>query len=319
VVDPEFALLADLRVDAPNDMLRRQLLEAPTARGRWLAASPLGKKADPVSIEALTKVLRNEKEFWGVRAQAADALGAARTEAAFESLSAALKAKHPKVRRAVARAIGHFRTPRACAALQPFALSDPSYLVESEAARALGSTRQRAAFDTLVEIIDRPSWADVIRTGALDGLAALRDERAVSHVLARTRYGMNARGRRAAIMALPKLGNDRKNREALEDLLDDRDPLIRLDVVRALGELGDPKSRGALSKQLEREQDGRVHRRIRETMHEAFAGTKEEQQKLRDEFESLKTEHAELRATIAKLEARMTGKAGKLPKASKDS
>jgi aminopeptidase N len=318
VVDPEFALLADLRVNAPTDMLRRQLLEAPTARGRWLAAAPLGKKADPASLEALSKVLRNEKEFWGVRSQAADALATARTDAAFESLSFALKAKHPKVRRAVVRAIGQFRTPRACTALQPFALSDPSYLVEAEAARALGSTRQRAAFETLVDIIDRPSWADVIRSGALDGLAALRDERGVSHVLARTRYGVNARGRRAAIMALPKLGNDRKNREALEDLLDDRDPLVRLDVVRALGEFGDPKSRTALSKQLEREQDGRVHRRIRESLQEPLGGAKEEQQRMRDEFETLKNEHAELRAVVARLEAKLAGKPGKPAKAAKE-
>ena len=62
-------------------------------------------------------------------------------------------------------------------ALKPRALRDESYLVEAEAARALGRTRQAAAFDVLVDLLERPSWADVVRAGAIDGLAALRDER----------------------------------------------------------------------------------------------------------------------------------------------
>src|SRR6185295_9491338 len=98
---------------------------------------------------------------------------------------------------------------------------DPSYLVEAEAARSLGQTRQASALDTLVEILDRPAWADVISVGALDGLAALRNDKAISHVVARTRYGVPSRGRRAAVMALAKLSTERKYREALEELLDD--------------------------------------------------------------------------------------------------
>ena len=50
----------------------------------------------------------------------------------------------------------------------------------------------------------------------------------------------------------------------LEDLLDSADPYLRVDVVRALADLGDPKARGALQRQLDRDLDGRVRRRIRE-------------------------------------------------------
>jgi aminopeptidase N len=302
-IDPEFAVLADVRLDAPADMLQRQLKGAPTARGRWLAAPSLGKRADPPSVEALAKSLANEQEFWGVRVKAALALGHTRLALAFQRLRSNVTTKHPKVRRAVVQALGHFRTPEAARELTAIALSDRSYLVESEAARALGHTRQSPTYDTLVEILDRTSWNDIIRVGALDGLAALRDDRAIAHVLARTRYGTKTRGRRAAIVALSRLTGDRKHREALEELLDDADPYLRIDVVRALVEMGDAKSRAALSRRLDGEHDGRVRRRIREAMHEIGGRTKEIQSELRDEIEKLKTEQAELGAKMKKVEA----------------
>ena len=303
VVDPEQTVLAEVKLDAPGDLLRHQLAHAPTARGRMLATTRLGKTDDPPSTQALAASLGDEKEFWGVRAEAAAALGHLRSSDAEKALLAHVATAHPKVRRVIASALGAFRTAQAADALKSMALRDASYLVEAEAARALGSTRQSAAFDTLIDILDRPSWADVIRSGAIDGLANLRDERAVPHVIARTRYGVPTRGRRAAIMAISKLAEGRKARETLEDMLDGADPYLRVDVVRSLGELGDPKSRGALHRQLDRELDGRVRRRIREVLRDLGGVGKRESDRLKDELESLRGEHSELKSRLGKLEA----------------
>ena len=302
-VDPDFAVPAEVKLEAPGDMLRAQLAKAPTARGRMLAAPALGKLDDPPTTKALAATLANEAEFWGVRAEAASALGALRSDEAEGTLVAHAGTKHPKVRRAVASALGKFRTTRAAEQLKKLALSDESYLVEAEAARALGATRQPLAFEALLDVLDRPSWADVVRAGAIDGLANLRDDRALPHVMARTRYGISTRGRRAAIMALPKIGGDRKIREVLEDLLDGTDPYLRVDVVRALVDLGDSKSRGALQRQLDRELDGRVRRRIREALRDIGTAGKREADRLRDDFEALRTEYGELKARFAKIEA----------------
>jgi aminopeptidase N len=303
VVDPDLAVLAEVKVEAPGDMLREQLVNAPTARGRSLAAPGLGRLDDPPSIKALMASLANEKEFWGVRAEAASALGSLRSDEAFAALEANEGVAHPKVRRAVMHALGQFRTPKAAEILKRRALKDVSYLVEAEAARALGSTRQASGFDTLVDILDRPSWADVIRAGAIDGLANMRDERALPHVIARTRYGVSLRGRRAAILALPKLASDRKARETLEDLLESADPYLRVDVVRALADLGDAKARGALHRQLERDLDGRVRRRIREALRDLGGSGTREAARLRDELEALRNEHHELKTRLGRLEA----------------
>ena len=302
VVDPELRILGDVTVKAPPDMLRLQLVEATTARGRWLAAQALAKSDDPVTIKALSARLADEKEFWGVRAESADALGRIRARECFETLTESTSIAHPKVRRAVVDALGRFRTTAAVDALKPRALRDESYLVEAEAARALGKTRQSSAYDVLLDVMDRPSWADVIAAGAIDGLAALRDDRALPHLYARTRYGHPSRVRRAAALAIPKLSTDRRAREHLEDLLDDADPILRIDVVRALSDLGDARSRSPLRARAEVDLDPRVRRRIREVVRD-LGGERKQTEQLKEDVEKLQTEHQELKTRLSRVEA----------------
>jgi aminopeptidase N len=312
VVDPAARVVGEVRLKGPGDMLREQLAKAPTARGRWLAAQALGRTDDPPTIEALRRVLLDEEAFWGTRSECAASLGKIRARECFDALKEAARTAHPKVRRGVVEALGQFKTSDAVEAIRPLALRDESYLVEAEAARALGHTRRAEAFDTLVELLDRPSWFEVVRAGALDGLAALRDERAVPHLAAGMRRGHPPRARRAAVLSFPKLATDRKARETLELLLEDADPLVRLEVARALADLGDPRSRGALRERLESDLDPRVRRRIRETLRD-LAEPKRATDALRDDLERLQGEHAELRSRLSKLEARQEGERAKEP------
>ncbi|HEY1697054.1 MAG TPA: M1 family aminopeptidase [Polyangiaceae bacterium] len=304
VVDPALRVVGEVRTKGPLDMLRRQLVAAPSARGRWLAAQALGRVDDAPSIEALARRLGDEREFWGTRVECAAALGKIRARECFEALRTARATGHPKVRRAVLEALGSFKTTEAFEAIKPYALRDDSYLVEAEAARALGRTRQASAFDVLVDLLERPSWFDVVRAGAIDGLAALRDDRAVPHLSARVRYGHPPRARRAAVMALPKVAGDRKTREAIEQILDDSNPLVRIDAVRALGELGDAKARSALRERLDTDLDARVRRRIREVVRD-LAEPKRAADSMREELERLQGEHQDLKARLAKLEANL--------------
>ncbi len=304
IVDPEMRILGDVKVKAPLDMLRAQLEEAPTARGRWLAALALASADDPVTIAALASRLADGTEFWGVRAECAEALGKIRAQECFDALRRSVGVTHPKVRRAIVAALGAFRTAAAVDVLRPIALKDASYLVEAEAARSLGKTRREGAFDVLVDVLDRPSWADVIRGAAADGLAALRDERALPHLLARTRYGHPERARRAALMALPKLSSDRRTRESIEELLDDNNPHLRIDAVRALAEMGDPRARGAMRARLEVDLDPRVRRRIREVLRDLGGDAKSGVREVREELDKVASELSELKARMSKIEAR---------------
>ena len=312
--DPDLRVVGDLTFDAPSDMLRAQMASATRAISRARAAEALSRRDDPPTIAALAKCLSSKAEAWMVRAEAARALGKIRSEEAFSALAAQAGADHPKVRRAVASALGNFKTAAAAMVLEKRAKSDPSYLVEAESVRALGRTRQPEALQVILPLLDRPSWAEVSRAGALDALGALRDERALPEVLKRTEYGFPTRGRRAAIAALAQISEGRKVREHLEDLLDDKDPHLKIDVVAALQFLGDLKSRGPLHRAKERELDGRVVRRLREALRDM--GERKavaERKRVNEELDNVRTELAELKARLSKIEA---GKS-KAPLASK--
>ncbi|MES1177740.1 MAG: M1 family aminopeptidase [Myxococcales bacterium] len=301
--DPELRVMGDLSFEAPSDMLRNQMQHATHAISRSRAAEALARRDDPPTIAALAACLGKKSEAWMVRAEAARALGKIRSEEAFSALAAQVGVEHPKVRRAVAAALGNFKTPAAAAVLEKRAKSDPSYLVEAESTRALGRTRQPEVLKVILPLLDRSSWAEVARAGALDALGALRDEQALPDVLKRTSYGYPTRGRRAAIAALAQISEGRKVREHLEDLLDDKDPHLKIDVVAALQALGDPKSRGPLHRAKERELDGRVVRRLREALrdmgeHKLVA----ERKRLNDELDNVRNEVQELKARLSKLE-----------------
>jgi aminopeptidase N len=305
-------IVGEVRVKAPGDMLRAQLAGARTARGRWLAAQALSRVDDPSTIAALAGVIGDDRAFWGLRAECASALARIRGRASFDALKDLRQTAHPKVRRAVVDALGHFRSTEAMELVKVPALRDESYLVEAEAARALGRTRQSGAFDVLVDLLGRPSWFDVVRVGAIDGLAALRDDRAMPHLGARVRYGQPQRVRRAAVMSLPKLAGDRRTRETLEMLLDDPDPILRIDVVRALGELADTKARPALRERLEVDLDARVRRRIREVLRD-LAEPRRAAEAVREDLEKLQGEHADLKVRLAKIEARFANDVAAAP------
>jgi len=309
--DPDLRVMGELTFDAPGDMLRAQLESATCAISRARAAEALARRDDPPTIRALSASLAQKNEAWMVRAEAARSLGKIRSEEAFTALAAQASTEHPKVRRAVAAALGSFRTAQAVRVLAKHAKSDPSYLVEAESVRALGRTRQAEALPLILPLLDRASWAEVSRAGALDALGALRDERALPEILKRTQYGFPTRGRRAAIAALPQISDSRKVREHLEDLLEDKDPHLKIDVVSALQTLGDPKSRGPLHRAKERELDGRVVRRLREALrdmgeHKPLA----ERKRLNDELENVRTEVLELKARLSKLEAVKSNSSG---------
>ena len=305
-LDPDGDLLASIEVDGPLDLVRGQLARGARPRSRWMAANQLRKHADGKTVDALGAALANRDEFWGVRAEAAQALGEIRTAEAGAALTQSISTPHAKVRRAIVRALGKFKDRKALDALRPVALSDASYLVASDAARAMGQTRQADAFDTLVELLTRSSWSDVVRTGALEGLAALRDERAVPHVIAASGVGRDSHGRRAALVALARLDTTRKTRELLEERLDDPDMFVRQAAIRGLDILSDVRARTALSRRLEREDSGGLRRRLRETLRDLRGSREAEIRTLRDDLERVRDETKDLKARLATIEAKVS-------------
>jgi aminopeptidase N len=314
IFDPGDVILKSIKMDKPRPLWRRQLEAARLGVDRVLAAAGLAVFVEPASVEALAAALRGDP-FWAVRASAARALGRMRRDDAREALLAAFDDAHPRVRRAVAAALGELRgdarAARALAArLEP---GDASYFVEAEAALALGRTRTPLALEVLPRVLGRASFQDIIHTRAIEGLGATGDERAIPIV--KGEYRADGGGiflaRRAAVTATAELAvgtaHARAAREFIEDSLRDPDFRVRSEAAAALARLGQPEAVPAIERARAAELDGRARRRMGDAIRDLRDGTRpgEQARALRDEVERLRGETAKLRERMEKLEARL--------------
>jgi aminopeptidase N len=285
--------------------------EDPITRVR--AARALAKKATPKAVEALRRALCEDR-FWGVSAEAAEALGKVRTEGARKALEDGLgRQSHAKVRRAIVRALGDFVHDEAAASACLIVLEgDKTWLVEAEAAKSLGRTRVARALPALEKVLEsRESWNDVIRTHAIEGLAATRDPKALALARTYSAYGrdMGTRGACArALGALADSGGEATRRDAIEalsELVRDEELRVRIAAVAGLEAVGDARCLGPLDATAGRDKDDRVRRLARETaarVREATDGGAKVS-RLRDDLDQARDEARKFRDRLEKLEA----------------
>jgi aminopeptidase N len=314
IFDPGDVVLKSIKLDKSRALWRRQLAAARLGVDRALAARALGDLPDPAGVAALAGALSDDP-FWGVRATAARALGKTRRDEARDLLIEALAVPHPRVRRAVAAALGDFTGDEKAAQALASRLraGDPSYFVEAEAAAALGRTRAPVALELLPAIALRPSYQDVIASRAIEGLGHTGDERALPLIRAAWRAGATFSTRRAVVAALSNLargtGLAREAREWIQERLRDPDFRVRGEAAAALGRLGLPEAIPSIRSAVAAELDGRARRRMNDAIRAIEDGARpaEEARRLHEEVERLRGETAKLRERLDRVEARLVG------------
>jgi aminopeptidase N len=305
--DPNADVLKTLVLDVPVQMLITQLKNDDRVASRVDAANALAKDASAIAVAALSNALQRDK-FWGVQAEAARALGNVRGDAAFSALVAATKVKHPKARRAVALALGEFRTDEACTVLERMLRKDASYFVEAAAATSIGKTKSARAHDVLSAALPaKESWQETVRAGVLAGMAELGDERSLLPCLAWTAYGKPTAARRAAVAALGKFGEGRKDvRDTLIALIEDRSFHVRVAAIDALEALHEQAAIGPFERIASQDVDGRLKRRCADAaakIREHMAKPAEVKQ-LRDELAGVRDANRALQTRLEALEAK---------------
>ncbi|MBI2965593.1 MAG: HEAT repeat domain-containing protein [Chloroflexi bacterium] len=327
--DAGYGVLKTLDFTKSKDLLEYQLERDEDAIGRIEAAEGLGKLASLEAVKALKRAVLKDK-FWAVQATAARQLGKIGSDSALDALLACTGVQHPKARRGVADGLGGFKDQRAAQALVKMLKQDDSYYVAMTAATSLGKTRWEKAFEPLVEALDRPAHLEAIRTGALAGIAELKDDRGVKVATQWTAYGKPQRAREAAIGALGKLGENKTEVvDTLIDLLDDPWLRVRQRSASSLGGLKEQRAIPHLSRLVDRELDGRVVRDARVAIKAIRDGKNapDDVKKLRDDLHKVEEENRSLRGRLEKIErqlddaakaARRTakGKAGKAGRSS---
>ncbi|UCD37220.1 MAG: HEAT repeat domain-containing protein, partial [Fidelibacterota bacterium] len=277
--DPENRVLKTLTFTKRKKELLDQLANAGDL-SRMRAAEWLAEYSDGKVTIALSSSLRNDP-FRGVRTEAARTLGKIRTKAARDSLLANLHAEHSHVRRAAVAALGKYiGDKKVAAALEIVFRNDSSYYTQAEALKSIAKLDVPTAYDLCVEALKVPSFREVIRSSAIQGLAELKDPRGVDHALQQAVYGNSPSVRAGAIAAMAKMVHfvpDRRSEiiDTLTVRLEDPNFGIRLSAMHALSKLGDPTVIPSLEASLARE----AHFRHQDTAREAIqklrqAGTK---------------------------------------------
>lgn len=313
IVDPGNHLTKSIDTKKPIEITCNELKLAELAIDRLFAARALGKAGDLSATSALVEAMKKDR-FWAVRGEAALALGKLKSSEAREAIAEAIETEaHPRARRMILRALGAFRHDLRASEIAAHKLfaGDASYFVEGESGLVLARTRAATAFDSLQELLHRPSWNDTIAASALSAFAELRDARAVAIVTEWARYGRHPAARRAAVATLGSLGADLPDErrgilEALTEYLDDPDFRVRYATVDALGHIGDRRAIGALLRCERRDLDGRVRRRAKEAVRaiDAAASQPEALGQLREAVERLEKENRELKDRVLKLETK---------------
>jgi aminopeptidase N len=331
IFDPGDVVLKSIKLKKPRALWERQLQAARLGVDRVLAARALADLPEPAAVTALAAALESDS-FWSVRAAAAAALGKTRRQDALDALLSARTQENPRVRRAVATALGDFvithapGNQRAAELLEGWVVAgDASCFVEAAAALALGRTRSPRAVAVLPGLLSRNSFQDVIRARAIDGLGATGDEAALPLVEAAFAPDASIYARRAVVGALTRLAEGtlhvRRARERLEGWLCDPDFRVRMDAASSLAALADARAVPAIEVALHGELDGRAKRRMREAISELRERGKPEEKlrKLSDEVERLSGESTRLRERLEGLENKLRPSGSATPPANEPS
>ncbi len=307
--DPNGDILGTVTVDQSPAAQRALLASDEGIRSRIRAGRALAKDVTRESMDALQAAMRDT--FWGLAGQCAVALGRMRHHDARDILIGALGHEHPKVRRAAATALGRYRGDEvaATALIDLLATGDPSIFVEASAARSLGKTRSPRAKAVLEKALaERDSWAETIRMGCVDGLAALADESVLPIVIGATAYGKPPRLRSAAIRALPQIARRMERRDGVFDVLSDlaseSDFRIVAAAIAALRGIGDPRAIAILAGAPMHHPDGRVPRAARAAIGrlKKAKGASGELKELNKELAAMRERNADLERRLQRLE-----------------
>ena len=211
----------------------------PDPTGRLEAIEAIADTPD-AALLPLVGALSPSAKSYAVRAAAARALGALPAPAAEAALLQAVSDPDSRVREAVMEGLGMRNRAGVTDALRLAIAKDANPYVRAAAARSLGRVHADGAFETLRDLLSVDSHREILKTAAMDGLAAVGDSRAVELAHRLLPYD-NPRGdhhgmRQAALRLLLALAPDAPDtKAAVVTLLDDMFVRLRIQAIEAAG------------------------------------------------------------------------------------
>jgi aminopeptidase N len=314
IVDKGDWVLKTLEFDKPSEELLYQLRHGDTmSRVRAARALAKSRHDDRVDV-ALGDVLANGG-FWGLRREAALALGEVRSDEAQRVLLEGLSAEDARVRLAVVEALGDFDKSKGLdATLIDVFRNDFGYRVRAAAVTSLVKMESKQANKICLEALKIESNRELIRNAGLSGLVDLKATDDIDKVKALAKPGNRRTYRHEAITSYAKLAkkldSERQREEAadfLSGMLDDWYLRTRRTVISALGVLGEKRAVDNLRDVARNDPIESLRARASKTANAIEAKQKvvAETKDLQDEIEALSARLESLKAELRSLEAKV--------------
>jgi len=239
-------IVKEIEFNKPTGELLYQLYHG-DYMSRVRAAKDLKDRGrDSRTIEALEEVILANGHY-GLRAEAAEALGQIRTDAALDALIAGSEVGNARVRKGCAAEIGRYNNnDKAAERLVELARNDPAWEVRVAAIEALVGSEAPQAEEICVEALAVESNRAFVRNAGLEGLVKLEAVDRLDDIKPYTLPGNSRHHRHAAIEDFARLAAKHDDHEVrkqaalhLAGMLDDWWLQTRSSLVDALGELGE--------------------------------------------------------------------------------
>lgn len=316
-VDPELTVLAEIKEQKAQDWWRAQLLDAESIAERIRAAEYFGGRKNDADRELLQQAMTKDA-FYGVRVEAAKALGRSRGDFSRDTLIKGLSQEHAKVRRACINALGNFKDDEKVEAtlIDKVDNGDESYYVESSSLSALAKIQGEPNIDVFLPQLKKTSHRETIRQAALGALGRATDPRALVTLIEWTRKDKPRSCRTSAMRNIVGfLGRNEvsKPKQAeivvvLTGYLDEYGPRIRraaIETLRDLGAAANPAEE-LIAALAEHDPDGRVRASAEAAFKKMQIDEKpsKELTRLRNELSNLAKRNQELEDRLLKLESK---------------
>lgn len=274
VFDSDCVILKNESTQKPREWWNYQLINDPNCIHRFKAAEELSQNPSQKEIMLMGKEMK-EDPFWGTRAKIAQAMGNIPHLASARMIMEAYeKEKNHRAQRSMIYALEKFQYPEVRELLLRAIKREDSYIIPSSAFSMLGKNKTENDLELLKKGIKRKSWANIIATGAIAGMASIQNEEAFQTILELTQPNYSNDIRIAAVTTIGKTGkgNIEKAVQKLEQLTEDHSINIQLAAIEAIGNIGDERIIPTLEKFTKGHLDGRVKRTALESIRKINGG-----------------------------------------------
>jgi aminopeptidase N len=315
-VDPDYALLAKVSAEVPRNLLVAQLKDESDVMGRIFAIEQLSKTRDKETVDLLAERVRTDR-FYGVRIEAAQALGKIRNENALKALIASADQSDARVRHRIAIEIGGWFDEQAADFAHKVLGEEKNPEIKNQAARALGSYPGQKHREALLAALKSDSFEETVADGAITALRARQDSESLGALLTELEKSENDFSSSAFVNGIRTVGA--LGRELKEEAEKDRAyqfllkhassprQRVQLAAIQALGVLRDERAAAVLEKFAAGSKDvpetGAATRALEQLRAARPAGS--ELQSLRTEVLDLKKQNDELKKSFDDLKKRL--------------